>query len=295
MTHMRYTLQNLQADFPDDDACLEWILHWLYPDGTYCRKCERLRPCAKDNVRPRSYTCAYCGTHLHPTAGTIFHKSSTPLTKWFYAIYLMSATRAGISAKQLERELGVTYKCAHRMFHEIRKRMVDIEGPLTGEVELDEAYFHPNPERRSTAKPHHSQVVFGMVERGGRAKALHVKSSGVRVLQPEIVKHVATTATIYTDEHGSYRTLHRKGYEHKTINHTKQEYVTGPIHTQNVENLWSNMKRGITGVYRHVDAKYLQAYVNEYAFRYSHRNDYQPMFWTLLETVVSAPPAVESV
>lgn len=160
--------------------------------------------------------------------------------------------------------------------------MGDTDSPLMNDVEVDEAYMHPNPQRRSTAKPHNSQVVFGMVERGGRAKIKHVKSSGVRVLVPEIQKHIAKNATIYSDEHGSYRLLARRGYQHQTINHSEQQYVVGRVHTQNIENFWSIFKRGIYGVYRHCDARYLQQYANEYAFRYSNRKSDTPMFELVL-------------
>lgn len=206
MKTIRYTIKDLQTDFPNDETCLQWLVEYLYPDGIYCKLCDQVRPHHKDGKRP-SYSCDYCGHHVHPTAGTIFHKSSTPLTLWFYAIYLMTATRAGISAKQLERELGVTYKTAWRMFHQIRKMMAADDKPLSGEVEVDEMYLGANPLRRSTAKPHNKQIVFGMVERGGRAKVKHVQSAGVRVLQPQIVKNVGAKAVIYSDEHGA-RTAH---------------------------------------------------------------------------------------
>ncbi|HSW77278.1 MAG TPA: IS1595 family transposase [Candidatus Chromulinivoraceae bacterium] len=116
-----------------------------------------------------------------------------------------------------------------------------------------------------------------------QAKSKHVKSSGVRVLVPEIQRSIDKTATIYTDKHGSYRLLKRKGYEHKTVNHSQQQYVVGRVHTQNVENFWSIFKRGIYGVYRHCEPKYLQHYANEYAFRYSNRKSDKPMFELVLE------------
>ncbi len=285
---MRYTIKDLQADFPDEASCLIWLKDYLYPDGITCKNCKKVTPHHLMKTR-KSFSCEMCGHHVHPTANTIFHKSSTPLTLWFYAVYLMASTRAGISAKQLERELGVTYKTAWRMFHQIRKMMAADDDKFTdGEVEIDEMYMHPNPQRRSTAKLHNSQVIFGMVERGGRAKVKHVKSSGSRVLQPEIIKNIGITAVIYSDEHRSYHSLHKQGYEHKTITHSLSRYVDGSTHTQNIEKLWSNMKRGIKGVYRHVGSEYLQAYADEYAFRYSHRKDYQPMFWALLGKVAKS-------
>jgi len=194
----------------------------------------------------------------------------------------MTATRSGISAKQLERTLGVTYKTAWRMFHQIRSMMGDDPSDnLFGEVEVDETYIHPDPQKRSTAKPHNSEIVFGMVERGGRVKVRHVKSSGVRVLVPEIKDGIAAGSTVYSDDWGAYRKLPLHGYPHSAVNHSEHQYVAGRVHTQNVENFWSNMKRGIKGVYRHVDAQYLQAYADEYAFRYSYRK-HPSMFWALL-------------
>lgn len=134
---MKYTITDLRRDFPDDAACLAWLVDYLYPDGIFCDKCEKVTPHHAMRTR-KSYSCETCGHHVHPTAGTIFHKSSTPLTLWFEAIFLMSATHSGISAKQLERTLGVTYKTAWRMFHQIRKMMGDDGKDLSGEVEMDE-------------------------------------------------------------------------------------------------------------------------------------------------------------
>lgn len=283
---MKYTIKDLRRDFPDDAACLAWLVDYLYPDGIFCEKCDKVTPHHAMRTR-KSYSCETCGHHVHPTAGTIFEKSSTPLTLWFEAIFLMTATRSGISAKQLERTLGVTYKTAWRMFHQIRKMMGDDGKDLSGEVEVDETYIHPDPSKNSRVKRepgkryYNSEVVFGMVERGGKAKVKHVKSSGSRVLLPEIDKSVKTGSTIYSDEYNSYRKLPIYGYGHETVNHSQHQYVAGHVYTQNVENFWSNMKRGIKGVYRHVDAQYLQAYADEYAFRYSNRK-HPSMFWALM-------------
>lgn len=285
MKQMKYTITDFRGDFPDDDACLEWLKDYLYPEGIFCPIDKKITPHHKMRTR-KSYSCELCGHHVHPTADTIFHKSRTPLTLWFYAIYLMSATRAGISAKQLERELGVTYKTAWRMFHQIRSMMGDDDDTnLSGEVEVDETYLSPDTTKRSTAKANNSQVIFGMVQRGNKAKVRHVESSKAPVLLPIIWKEVGSGSTVYSDEHRSYGKLSEQGYRHGKIKHSYREYVDGKVHTQNVENLWSNMKRGIKGVYRHVEPSYLQAYADEYAFRYSHRNDFQPMFWALMSRV----------
>jgi hypothetical protein len=162
--------------------------------------------------------------------------------------------------------------------------MADDSDMLTGDVEIDEVYFHPDSTRRTSVKTNNSQIVLGMVERKGRAKVKHVRTSGTRILVPEIMGGVAMNAQIYTDGYYSYKQLDKIGYARKTINHAIGEYVNGSTHTQNVENLWANIKRGIYGVYRHVDPKYLQAYVDEYAFRYSNRSN-PKMFDSILTKI----------
>lgn len=281
MKQMKYTIVDFRSDFPDDDTCLEWLKNYLYPEGIFCPNDKKVTPHHKLKKR-KAYSCELCGHHTYPTANTIFHKSSTPLTLWFYAVYLMAATRAGISAKQLERELGVTYKTAWRMFHQIRKMMAADDDKFTdGEVEVDETYVGAKVTSRSTVKPNSQQPVFCIVQRGGKAKAIKVDKVGTHLL-PIIKENVDLKVKVYSDQYQAYKTLYWMGYSHSSVHHANKEYVRGKVHTQNIDNLWSNMKRGIKGVYRHVDPKYLQAYADEYAFRYSHRKDFQPMFWALL-------------
>jgi transposase len=205
----------------------------------------------------------------------------------------MAQTRAGISAKQLERELGVTYKTAWRMFHQIRKMMADDGTKLTGEVEVDEAYLQPNSHFTRKGTPKYSkykkgnnQIILGAVERGGRVKAKHIPEAGVRVI-PEVEDMVDKSAHVYSDSYPAYKRLKGLGYTHESVAHMEGVFKVGEIHTQNIENFWSNMKRGIRGVYRHVDPKYLQNYADEYAFRYSHRNS-PSMFWSLLGRIVKS-------
>jgi hypothetical protein len=224
VTDMKFTIKQFNEKFPTSDACLDYLWQIHFADKP-CEKCGLLEGFHKLPKRP-AYQCE-CGNQIYPLAGTPFHKSTTDLRTWFLAIFFMTNTRSGMSALQFQRISGVTYKTAWRIFKQVRLMMADDETLLNYDVEVDEAYMHPNPQKRSTAKPHNSQVMFGMVERDGRARIKHVKSSGVRVLVPEIQKNVGKTATIYTDEHGSYRLLKRRGYQHETINHSKQEYVVG--------------------------------------------------------------------
>lgn len=294
---MKYTIRDLQTDFPDDTACLVWLAEYLYPNGIHCKRCRQIRPHVPATTR-KSMSCAKCGYHMQPTANTIFHKSSTPLTLWFYAIYRMAQTKCGISAAQLQRELGVTYKCAWRMGHQIRKMMASQNKQFRGEVEIDETYVHPNVHKRSSAKRRYGrtgsrtgEILFGMVERGGAVQMWHVRSAGERTLTPIIREHVVRGTLIHTDGARCYDRLPLWGYPHRKTDHGKLEFYREDSYTQNIENVWSHLKRGIKGVYRHVSPKYLQAYADEFAFRYSNRNK-PSMFWALLcrvDAVVSLP------
>jgi transposase-like protein len=172
----RYSIVEFEREFPNDAACLEWLIRRLYPDGIYCPTCKKGTKHHREEKRP-SYACQHCGHHEHPMKGTIFEDSATSLKLWFYAIYLMSATRCGISAKQLERELGVTYKTAWRMFHKIRSMLSQAsDPPLSGTVEADETYVgghrHGTPRGRPGPQSHKT-AVFGMVQRGGKVCRSH--------------------------------------------------------------------------------------------------------------------------
>ncbi len=288
----RYPLKAFQAQFPDDAACLEWLKNRLYPDGIFCKNCQRVTKHHRVVSRP-SYCCDHCGNHVHPTAGTIFHKSPTPLTTWFYAMYLMSATRCGISAKQIERETGVTYKTAWRMFKQIRSMLTDDNGPVGGRgkgVEIDEAYMG-GKRKGGTGRPMAGDKVktpvVGIVERKGRVKALVASDVKGSTLLGMVKEHVLPKSTVFTDELNAYHGISymHRGYEHKRINHSEKVYVIGDIHTNTVEGFWSLIKRGIGGVYHSVGRNYLQSYLNEYSFRYNRRFDTQPMFLSFLNQV----------
>src|SRR5919199_1351221 len=172
----RYSLMEFMRQFPDDAACLDFLVQKLYPEGIYCPTCEKITKHHREKNRP-SYACQYCGHHEHPLVGTIFENSATSLRLWFYAMYLMASTRCGISAKQLERELGVTYKTAWRMFHKIRSLLDQGDPPLGGTVEADEAYVGGAAKWRNKGIPENKgrgpvdkTPVFGLAKRGGGDK-----------------------------------------------------------------------------------------------------------------------------
>jgi transposase len=280
----KYTIADFNKGFPNDDTCLEWLKNYLYPDGIYCSVCNKITPHSKLSNIP-VYSCNRCGNHTHPMAGTIFERSRTPLKSWFYAIYLMSATRCGISAKQIQRELGVTYKTAWRMFRQIRSLLQEDTPTLTGEVEVDETYVGGMRRGKRGRGAEGKTKVIGAVQRQGKVIAHVIPDVKRHSLVPFVNGKVDRNAILYTDEFPSYDTMARIGYRHLRIAHQAKEYVRGQIHTNNIEGFWSLLKRGIGGVYHSVSEKYQQNYINEYGFRFNHRKDEKPMFLTVLERV----------
>ena len=276
-----YTIADFNRDFPTDDACLEYIKQERWPDGIHCQRCEAVTK--HHRVRGRTaYACDRCGHHVYPLAGTIFEKTTTPLRYWFHAMFLMGSTRCGISAKQLERETGVTYKTAWRMFNRIRSLLHD-DGQLGGAVEIDHTYI--GGKRRGMGRGYidNKAAVFGAVERDGEVRTAHVGTIRSTANYRLIRKHVMPSTLIYTDEGWEFAKLRKRGYQHKRIQHDAKVYVMGDVHTNTIEGFWSLVKRGISGVYHAVSQKYLQDYLNEYAFRYNRRDSEAPMFKAILD------------
>lgn len=281
-------------EFPDDAACLEHLWRKRYSeDGEHadCPKCDTRRRFKRYATKQgrQSWTCTGCGHHIHPTAGTIFHKSSTSLHLWFYAAYLVASTRTGLSAKHLERELGVTYKTAWRMLNRIRNELMKDDGEqLAGEVEVDETSIGGKPRHkmnrkeaaiwRETARP----TVLGMVERGGRVRMRVIPSRRGEPLSREVRSHLNPDAFLITDDWMAYKPL-RHEFKHGVINHSAKIYVDGNIHTNSVEGFFGNMKTGMRGAYKHVSEKWLQSYLDEYAWRHNALRDPRSNFLALVE------------
>ena len=282
---IKYTITQFNKDFPNDDACLEWLKNNRWPDGIYCKKCQRITKHHKVTKRS-AYACDFCGNHTYPMAGTILEHSATPLHLWFHAMFLMASTRCGVSAKQLQRELGVTYKTAWRIFKQIRSMLDEDIMSLLEEVEVDETYIgsrKPGKRGRGAAG---KTTVFGMAQRNGNVIAVIVPNVQAKTLVPIVKEKVLPSSTVYTDELPSYFSLHRLGYNHKRVHHANKVYVMGDAHTNTIEGFWSLVKRGIDGVHHAVSAKYLQDYINSYSFRWNHRDDEQPMFLQILSRLV---------
>lgn len=291
-----FTLGTFLKQYKNDAACLDHLKSIKYPQGIFCDKCQKITNFTKVTDRP-VYQCS-CGWQISPLAGTIFEKTTTPLQYWFYAIFIMSVTRSGVSAKQLQRELGVTYKTAWRMFKQIRILMANANnngGILDGTIEVDETFIGGKGMNRKF-KPHFNEipkeVVMGMVQRstngkgGTKAYLKHIPNTGKWSLLKQIKDHVDPQARVITDEYRGYTQLKYHGYRHDFVAH-KETYVVGDIYTQNIENLWSILKRGIYGVYRVVSKKYLQAYIDEYTWRYNNRQYQDKMFERLLNEVAN--------
>jgi len=288
-----YSLMEFTREFPDDATCLEFLWRQRFADDSgraHCSKCGERRKFHRVKSRP-SYSCDSCGLHIHPTKGTIYERSATSLHLWFYAMYMMTSTRCGISAKQLERELGVTYKTAWRMANLIRNKLMtqDDSKPLTGSVEADETAYGGRPKASTTRGMTMPEAqtyakarkvgIMAMVERGGNVRAYVQPRAGAL---DTVSQHVSPDAIVYTDEWAGYRNLHTTHPAHFTIRHTDRVYASGDVHTQTIEGFFGNVKNGIAGNYHGVSAKWLQGYLNEYTWRYNHRRDGRAMFMTLL-------------
>jgi transposase-like protein len=284
----RYTIKEFNAQFPDDRACLDFIFKTRWPDGGKC-KCGKT-DCFYPVQGRRTYACSWCGTQVSPTAGTIFHKSETSLKKWFFAIFLMSSSKNGVAAKELERQLGVTYKCAHRMGHKIRQLMQNDGGMLSGVVEADETFIGGLSKNMHKAKRiaaikgtggMNKTPVIGVLERGGKVQAKVASNVTTQTLLPNILANVEKGATICTDEWCSYNPLRKAGYNHLRISHGARQYVRKHVHTNSIEGFWSQLKRSINGTFHHVSPQHLQKYVNEFVYRYNLRGSESPIFLNL--------------
>lgn len=274
--------------YPDDATCLAHLFDVRFGQDHVCPKCERAAkwyPLASE----KAFSCQWCGHHIHPMAGTIFQDSRTSLQMWFYAIYLFTTTRHGVSAKELQRQLGVTYKCAHRIGHKIRQHMAAIDGDalLGGEgeiVEIDEAYIGGYQEGSVGKMGEDKTIVIGMVERGGEAVVKVIPDAKQATIHEVIESNVADGSEIHADMHGAYNQLDKKGYKLRRINkQATGRYVTEDGVTVNaVENFWRHLKCSIQGTHISVSKKHMEKYAKEFEYRFNRRMTPQMMLGELL-------------
>lgn len=273
--------------FPSDEACLEHLFNVRFGQGHTCPKCEREAKWYR-LASEQAYSCQWCGHHIHPMVGSIFEKSRTPLQLWFYAIFLFTTSKHGVSAKELQRQLGVTYKTAWRMAGLIRDHMAAIDGetPLGGSgkvVEVDETFVGGKTKGMDWRK--RKTVVMGMMERDGDVMLKVVPDQRATTLVPTIHENIVAGTEIHTDELQAYNKFMGANtkYTHKTVNHSDGEYAKPDGTTTNsIENFFGHLKRSIGGTHISVSPKYLEAYVKEFEYRFNRRMRPETMLSELL-------------
>ena len=292
---MKYTFKQFQAEYPDDRACLEKIMQEQYGGTEFvCPSCNALSKFHPMTKR-RGYACDRCGHHIYPCVGSIFEKSRTKLTHWFFAMYLMTSTRHGVAAKELQRQIGCTYKTAWRMAHELRKLMAQADNhkPLKGHVEIDETVIGGYQSRDdSRKKGSNKSIVLGIKERHGILRSGPIKDVKKRTLDPHVRHNVMPGSKISADEWPGYDDL-VDTYELGRVNHHSKQYVTGEHHVNSLEGHWSLLKRSIRGTHVHVSAKHLWKYVSEFNYRHNMRKSHSAMFNRLVASF-SLPRLQES-
>lgn len=290
-----FSVRDFFKRFPDDEACLEHIFNVRFGERHTCRACgvkstfHRIGSADKRNKEGnarRAWACASCGDHVYPTAGTIFQDTRTPLQSWFYAIYLFVTTRHGVSAKELQRQLGVTYKTAWRIGHKIREQMDkhELKAMLQGHVEIDEAYVGGKRSGKRGRGAAGKTIVMGFKARGGRLVTEIIPNVKLATLRAETLKTVEAGATISTDELYSYRLLKEHGYSHVAVKHGAKEWAVYDAetdtlhHTNHVESFWRHFKHSIRGTHVSISQQHMRKYLDEFTFRANHLGEANLMF-----------------
>jgi transposase-like protein len=285
-------LVDLMQEFTDEAKCRSYIEELRWPDGVVCPRCQSTKIYRLEN-RPL-LLCASCEHQFSVTVGTIFHDTHLPLVKWFLATMLLCESKKGMSACQIQRSLGVSYKTAWYLCHRIRAAMHEAnKAKLDGEVEVDETYVGGKLHGGTTGRgSENKEVVIGIRKRGGELRLFHAKDIKSGTLAKYIRENISQDVeTIFTDDLSSYVPAIIKakihGSRHRTINHSKGMYVMGKVHTNTVESAFSLLKRGIMGTWHKISAKHLQAYLDEMSFRFDNRNNPYLFRDTILRLIVS--------
>jgi len=274
-----FDLVQLIEQFGSEDRCHEYLEGLRWPDGVKCPRCESDK--ISRIAKRRQFDCDSCRYQFSVRVGTLFHDSKLPLWKWFLAVYVMGESKKGISANQLKRMLGVSYKTAWYLCHRIRAAMHDESGVLLdGIVEADETYVGGKlggfKSKKDSARHRRDNktVVLGAVERGGKVRprvAPDASSKSIKGFLADVVSDDAEA--IYTDSNRAYRGIADENTEHEWVNHSADEWVRGQIHTNTVESVWSLFDRSVIGAYHKLSVKHLPAYLDEAAFRWNNRTN----------------------
>jgi transposase-like protein len=283
-------LSHLAKHFSDETAARRLLEKMRWPNGPTCPHCGadspyRLTPKAGSKTRAGVLKCRKCRKQFTVTVGTIFEDSHVPISKWLLAVHLLCASKKGMSAHQLHRMLGVTYKTAWFMFHRLRHAMTQepLKTKLRGVIEVDETYVggkwkwrknwrRPEKRGRPSFEDDNKTPVVALVQRGGAVRAFPMERVTARNLGAALWQHVdPVNSTLMTDEAGHFTRIGRKFQQHEAVKHAAREYVRGDAHVNTAEGFFATLKRGITGVYHHVGKGHLGAYVDEFTFRYNTR------------------------
>lgn len=281
----KLTVREFFKRFPTDEACLEHIMRVRYGLRHTCHACGVESTFHKLAKRP-AYSCAHCGTHVYPCAGTVLENTRTSYQSWFYAIYLFVVTRHGVSGKELQRQLGVTYKTAWRMAKQIRTLMSECNGEelLRGHVELDEAYVGGKRSGKRGRGAEGKTIVMGLKERGGKTRAVVIPNVKKATLRQVTLDHVEPGSVVSTDELMSYGLLTEDGYTHGAVKHSDKEWTYYDYRhdawhsTNSVESFWRLFKKSFASTHIHVSSKYMDRYLGEFCFRSNHRDRENAMF-----------------
>lgn len=265
-------LMSLFEQFGTEDQCKMFLEELRWPKGLQCPRCEAKKGISR--IKARGYECEACGYQYSVLAGTIFHDTKLPLSKWFAATYLMIESRKGMSANQMKRTLGVSYKTAWYLCHRIRAAMGSVaQSPLEGVIEVDETYVGGKTGRNGRRGPQADKVIVaGAIERGGKIRMRVVSDVRRRTLRKFITESVdlGEAEAVYSDKLASYVGIHPN---HESVNHQDEEWVRGDVHTQTAESIWSLFKRSIVGSYHQLSARHLQAYLGEMEWRFNNREN----------------------
>jgi transposase len=270
-----YSINEFLEHFGTDDQCLDFMFEREYGGLRVCPKCGVVDPSYYRVKGRKCYECKDCGNQLHPLAHTIFHKSSTSLRDWFYVVYLFSVSKNGVSAMEVQRHLGVTYKCAWRLCKQVRRLMQENRAPLEGIVQADETYVGGTRKKwQQQSQWTNKTAVIGIVEKkkgSGKVKAFTAKGANATNTIPFLQANVKPGSTIHTDESKIYHRV-KRDFDHQFVNHSKYEYVRAGVSTNVIEGFWGQLKRSIDGTYHCVSPKYLPLYLSEFTYRYNHRD-----------------------
>lgn len=279
MKAQKYTIQQFNEEYPDNTACLQYLFDTMYGTAK-CPKCKRVGQYHRQEETSH-YVCSCGGHQISPKKGTIFQKSDTDLYKWFFAMFLFSASKNGVSAKEIERQVGVTYKTAWRMAHQIRHLMKTVTEKDSGTFEADETYIGGKSHGIVGRGANGKTAVFGLAKRNGNLKATAVPNVKRATIMPLIREQVKIGSVICTDEYHLYKHALPQ-FKHKTVKHGAKEYVRGATHTNTIEGFWSHVKASIKGTHRHVSKKHLQKYLDNFTWTWNHRDSSSPLFSSLL-------------